>query len=220
MPVEVYTELNPQPLPPGPPPEAYGAVLGRERVKLQWQADKLGQRVTPLADWEDDPCPTYPRAPKLPPWLPPVPDPNPGWLDDYYLGLACALAVGGAGVRESAFVGEASTGHSRRSAGRTTLRRRADWLRTLTAQNKAVASWASSRSTAAAGVARPSSTAAVHACAGTAARTGASTLSCRCCGSEPSGASPVVSLTLLAAPSALATRRGARTPMTWAKVCR
>jgi len=46
MPVEVYTELNLQPLPPGPPPEAYGAVVGRERVRLQWRADKLGQRVT------------------------------------------------------------------------------------------------------------------------------------------------------------------------------
>ena len=42
-----------------------------------------------------------------PPWLPPIPDPNPAWLDGYYLGLACALAVGGAGVRESAFLDEA-----------------------------------------------------------------------------------------------------------------
>jgi hypothetical protein len=104
---EVYTELNPQPLPPGPPPETYGAVVGRELVRLQWQAEKLGQDVAPLADWEDDPCPTYPRKPTLPPWLPPVPDPNPAWLDGYYLGLACALAVGGAGARESAFMGEA-----------------------------------------------------------------------------------------------------------------
>jgi hypothetical protein len=103
---EVYTELNPQPLPPGPPPETYGAVVGRELVKLAWEADKLGQQVKPLADWEDDPCPTYPKKPKLPPWLPPVPDPNPAWLDGYHLGLACALAVGGAGIRESAFMGE------------------------------------------------------------------------------------------------------------------
>ena len=107
LPIEVYTELNPQPLPPGPPPETYGAVVGRELVKLQWQAEKLGQQVAPLADWEDDPCPTYPHKPTLPPWLPPVPDPNPAWLNGYYLGLACALAVGGAGVRESAFMGEA-----------------------------------------------------------------------------------------------------------------
>ena len=106
-PDEVYTELNPQPLPPGPPPETYGAVVGRELVKLQWQAEKLGQEVQPLADWEDDPCPTYPHAPKLPPWLPPVHDPNPAWLEGYYLGLACALAVGGAGTRESAFTGAA-----------------------------------------------------------------------------------------------------------------
>ena len=104
---EVYTELNPQPLPPGPPPETYGAVVGRELVRLQWQADKLGQEVKLLADWEDDPCPTYPHPPKLPPWLPPVPDPNPAWLEGYYLGLACALAAGGAGYRESAFMGEA-----------------------------------------------------------------------------------------------------------------
>ena len=104
---EVYTELNPQPLPPGPPPETYGAVVGRELVRLHWQAEKLGRTVRPLAEWEDDPCPTYPHTPHLPPWLPPVPDPNPAWLDGYYLGLACALAVGGAGATESAFMGEA-----------------------------------------------------------------------------------------------------------------
>jgi hypothetical protein len=89
MPVEVYTELNLQPLPPGPPPEAYGAVVGRERVRLQWRADKLGQRVTSRR-LGGRPLPEYPRAPKLP-WLPPVPDPNPAWLDRYYLGLAFAL---------------------------------------------------------------------------------------------------------------------------------
>jgi hypothetical protein len=105
-PDEIFTELNPQPLPPGPPPETYGAVVGRELVKLAWQAEKLGQPVMPLADWEDDPCPTYPKKPTLPPWLPPVPDPNPAWLTGYHLGLACALAVGGAGARESAFMGE------------------------------------------------------------------------------------------------------------------
>jgi hypothetical protein len=116
-PTEVYTELNPQPLPPGPPPETYGAVVGRELVRLEWQAGKLGQQVTPLADWEDDPCPTYPHPPKLPPWLPPVTDPNPAWLDGYYLGLACALAVGGAGRRESAFMGDAFARATRALSG-------------------------------------------------------------------------------------------------------
>ena len=129
LPVEVYTELNPQPLPPGPPPEAYGAVVGRELVRLQWQADKLGQQVAPLADWEDDPCPTYPRAPKLPPWLPPVPDPNPAWLDGYYLGLACALAAGGVGRASRRSWARRSSGRSRRSAvsGLRPASRRVRW---------------------------------------------------------------------------------------------
>ena len=121
-PDEIFTELNPQPLPPGPPPETYGAVVGRELVKLHWQSEKLGQAIKPLADWEDDPCPTYPGKPALPPWLPPVPDPNPAWLDGYYLGLACALAVGGAGAAETAFVGEAFERATRALGGFDTAR--------------------------------------------------------------------------------------------------
>ena len=107
-------------------------MVGRELVRLQWQAEKLGQHVAPLADWEDDPCPTYPRKPTLPPWLPPVPDPNPAWLNGYYLGLACALAVGGAGARESAFMGEAfdAGAQGARRAGHRSGSGRADRLRT------------------------------------------------------------------------------------------
>ena len=85
--------LNPQPLPPGPPPEVYGATVGLELVKLQWQADKLGLALPAVSTWADDPAPTPPRRPSLPPWLPQVGEPNEAWLEGYYLGLACALAV-------------------------------------------------------------------------------------------------------------------------------
>ena len=100
--------LNPQPLPPGPPPELYGATVGRELVRLQWQAAKLGVVLSAAATWADDPAPAPPRRPSLPPWLPQVAEPNEAWLAGYHLGLACALAVameGGADT-ESGFTAE------------------------------------------------------------------------------------------------------------------
>ena len=89
-PPEVFTALNPQPLPPGPPPETYGAVVGNELVKLAWTADELNTTArVPMIEFSTD-------APYLPPWLPAIETPNKAWLTRYYLGLACALAVGGA----------------------------------------------------------------------------------------------------------------------------
>jgi hypothetical protein len=97
-------ELNPQPIPPGfgdwvalnpqpLPPRALGAVVAAELLRLSWAADKLGSQVAPIADWEDDPCPTWPKVPHLPPHLgPPPPDPGPDWLVAYHLGLASTLA--------------------------------------------------------------------------------------------------------------------------------
>jgi hypothetical protein len=59
--------LNPQPLPPA----ALGAAMA--------------------GDW----CPTYPRRPKLPPWWPPIPepDPQPDWFTEFHLGFASRLAA-------------------------------------------------------------------------------------------------------------------------------
>jgi hypothetical protein len=87
-----YVALNPQPL----PPEAVGARVGVELARLAWTSEKLGQQLSPVADWEDDPCGTVPLRLKLPKWLvpnPPEPDPEPWWLEGYFLGLACSLAV-------------------------------------------------------------------------------------------------------------------------------
>jgi hypothetical protein len=115
----VEVELNPQPIPPGfgdlvmlnpqpLPPRVLGALVAADLLQLSWTAGKLGQSVGPIADWEDDPCPTWPKPPKLPPHLgPPPPDPGPDWLVDYHLGLACTLAAAHASVRDSGVVQDA-----------------------------------------------------------------------------------------------------------------
>ena len=112
-------ELNPQPIPPGfadlvalnpqpLPPRVLGALVAADLLQLSWSAGKLGQRVGPIADWEDDPCPTWPKPPKLPPHLgPPPPDPGPDWLLDYHLGLASSLAAAHPSVRDSGVVQDA-----------------------------------------------------------------------------------------------------------------
>ncbi len=112
-------ELNPQPIPPGLadlvalnpqplPPRVLGALVAADLLQLSWSAGKLAQSVLPVSDWEDDPCPTWPKTPKLPPHLgPPPPDPGPEWLLDYHLGLASTLAAADASVRDSPLVKDA-----------------------------------------------------------------------------------------------------------------
>ncbi len=43
----------------------------------------------------DDWCPTVPKKLKLPPWWPPIPEPepHPDWLIDFHLGFAARLAA-------------------------------------------------------------------------------------------------------------------------------
>jgi len=88
------SELNPQPLPPFPPHEL-GAVLAAEFVHTAWQAERFGlDPALALRDLEDW-CPTPPRWPKLPPWLLPIPEPQPrpNWHLDFHLGFASRLAL-------------------------------------------------------------------------------------------------------------------------------
>jgi hypothetical protein len=61
------------------------------------------------SDWEDDPCPTWPHRPKLPPHLGPVPDPDPepNWLRDYRLGVASSLAEASERLGDNRLVTEA-----------------------------------------------------------------------------------------------------------------
>ncbi len=110
--------LNPQPIPPGfelvalnpqpLPPRALGTLMGAELLKLGWMAGKVGAEVSPIADWEDDPCPSWPHVPHLPPHVgPPPPDPGPDWLVDYHLGLASTLAAAEDKVRDSRLVSDA-----------------------------------------------------------------------------------------------------------------
>lgn len=97
--------LNPQPL----PPLELGALVAREILNLSWVSAHLRTDVVPIADWEDDPCPRWPKVPKLPPHFPPIPDPEPGpdWLREYHLGMASTLAAGLQGRREAPLVVEA-----------------------------------------------------------------------------------------------------------------
>ncbi|MGH8191149.1 MAG: hypothetical protein ACREP2_06855 [Rhodanobacteraceae bacterium] len=83
--------LNPQPL----PPLELGAIVAVELVRTMWLADRFG------LDWKrfeadlEELCPRPPRPIKWPPWLYPVPepDPHPNWLREFQLGLAARLAV-------------------------------------------------------------------------------------------------------------------------------
>jgi hypothetical protein len=96
--------LNPQPL----PPHEWGAALASEVIHDAFLADRLGldmERVfTDLDDW----CPTVPKRLKLPPWWPPLPepDPQPDWFIDFHLGFASRLAaVSQEGTRMSESLG-------------------------------------------------------------------------------------------------------------------
>jgi hypothetical protein len=83
--------LNPQPL----PPHELGAAIAAEFVHTAWLADRFGLdqgiAFSDLDDW----CPTRPKKLKLPPWWPPIPEPepHPEWFIDFHLGFAARLAV-------------------------------------------------------------------------------------------------------------------------------
>jgi hypothetical protein len=84
--------LNPQPL----PPHELGAAVAAEFVHTAWLADRFGSDLGVAFRELDDWCPTgRPRKLKLPPWWPPVPEPepHPEWLIDFHLGFAARLAV-------------------------------------------------------------------------------------------------------------------------------
>lgn len=82
--------LNPQPL----PPHELGAAIAGEFVHTAWLADRFGLDLGVAFNDLDDWCPTGPKKLKLPPWWPPIPepDPHPEWLIDFHLGFAARLA--------------------------------------------------------------------------------------------------------------------------------
>jgi hypothetical protein len=102
--------LNPQPLPPA---EA-GIRFASSLVELDGFADKLGQEVKPIADW-DDPIDTL-GAPNaavaaLIAWLvrhgyPVPPDPEPDWYREASVGVLLGLARAGEAVERSQFLGD------------------------------------------------------------------------------------------------------------------
>ena len=83
--------LNPQPL----PPHELGAAVASEFIHAAWMAERLGLDPALAMRDLDDWCPTRPRKLKLPPWWPPVPDPDPqpDWFADFHLGFAARIAV-------------------------------------------------------------------------------------------------------------------------------
>ena len=87
--------LNPQPL----PPHELGAAIADEFVRHAWGAERGGLDMKALLSDLDDWCPTRPKIPKLPPWWPPIPEPepHPEWFVDYHLGFAARLSVIAAG---------------------------------------------------------------------------------------------------------------------------
>ncbi|MBC8074745.1 MAG: hypothetical protein H7Y32_01610 [Chloroflexales bacterium] len=94
--------LNPQPL----PPQALGSAIAAEFAHTAWIADRFGLDVGVVFDDLDDWCPTVPKRLKLPPWWPPIPEPepHPDWFIDFHLGFAAqlaAVAIGAEGTRIS-----------------------------------------------------------------------------------------------------------------------
>lgn len=83
--------LNPQPL----PPQELGAAIAAEFIHAAWLADRFGLDQGIAFNDLDDWCPTRPKKLKLPPWWPPIPepDPQPDWFIHFHLGFAARLAV-------------------------------------------------------------------------------------------------------------------------------
>jgi hypothetical protein len=124
--------LNPQPL----PPVDQGIRFGRSLVQLAFVSEKLGQPVTPLAEWSDDDvldnlgAPNAVLAALIAELLKhggPVPDPepHPDWKNEVLSGVALGIATAGDVVEtneflrsafESAVAGVADVGRVRRTA--------------------------------------------------------------------------------------------------------
>jgi hypothetical protein len=87
--------LNPQPLPPDPPPDQLGAAIASEFVRTAWLSGLFGRDQGRVFAELDDWCPTRPKRPKLPPWWPPIPEPepHPDWYIDFHLGFIARLAA-------------------------------------------------------------------------------------------------------------------------------
>jgi len=83
--------LNPQPL----PPHELGAAIAAEFAHNAWLADRFGLDMGLAFKDLDDWCPTGRQKLKLPPWWPPIPEPepHPEWLIDFHLGFAARLAA-------------------------------------------------------------------------------------------------------------------------------
>jgi hypothetical protein len=83
--------LNPQPL----PPHELGAAIAAEFAHNAWLADRFGLDMGLAFQDLDDWCPTGRQKLKLPPWWPPIPEPepHPEWLIDFHLGFAARLAA-------------------------------------------------------------------------------------------------------------------------------
>ncbi|MEO6194542.1 MAG: hypothetical protein ABIS20_16140 [Thermoanaerobaculia bacterium] len=83
--------LNPQPL----PPHELGAAIAAEFVHNAWFADRFGLDMGLAFKDLDDWCPTGRQKLKLPPWWPPIPEPepHPEWLIDFHLGFVARLAA-------------------------------------------------------------------------------------------------------------------------------
>ena len=83
--------LNPQPL----PPHELGAAIAAEFAHTAWLAERFGVEPSLALKDLDDWCPTRPKRIKLPPWWPPIPepDPEPDWLTALHFGFAARLAA-------------------------------------------------------------------------------------------------------------------------------
>jgi hypothetical protein len=72
-----------------------GAAIAAEFVHTAWLADRFGLDLGLAFNDLDYWCPTVPKKLKLPPWWPPIPepDPHPEWFIDFHLGFAARLAA-------------------------------------------------------------------------------------------------------------------------------
>ena len=95
--------LNPQPL----PPVAQGIRFGQSLVQLAFVSEKLGQKVTPLAEWSNDDVLDNLGAPnavlaaliaeliKHGGPVPPDDEPKPHWKNEVLSGVALGIATAG-----------------------------------------------------------------------------------------------------------------------------
>ncbi len=78
--------LNPQPL----PPDELRAAIAIKFIYTGWLTERFGLEVDRLSDDLENWCPTPPALPQLPPWWPPLPEPE--WSIAFHLGFAARLA--------------------------------------------------------------------------------------------------------------------------------